>query len=99
TIARESDSVLYTLAGPEIAVATTKAYSAQLMAMYALAVQLAQVRGKLMEDEYTGYIEELAALPDKIARILEDKGRIQWFAAKFANARDIFFLGRGADYA
>ena len=71
----------------------------QLMAMYALAVQLAQVRGKLMEDEYTGYIEELAALPDKIARVLEDKGRIQWFAAKFANARDIFFLGRGADYA
>ena len=99
TIAREADSVLYTLAGPEIAVATTKAYSAQLMAMYALAVQLAQVRGKLMEDEYTGYIEELAALPDKIARVLEDKGRIQWFAAKFANARDIFFLGRGADYA
>ena len=99
TIAREADSVLYTLAGPEIAVATTKAYSAQLMAMYALAVQLAQVRGKLTEDEYTGYIEELAALPDKIARVLEDKGRIQWFAAKFANARDIFFLGRGADYA
>ena len=99
TIAREADNVLYTLAGPEIAVATTKAYSAQLMAMYALAVQLAQVRGKLTEDEYTGYIEELAALPDKIARVLEDKGRIQWFAAKFANARDIFFLGRGADYA
>ena len=99
SIARESDQVLYTWAGPEIAVATTKAYSAQLMAMYALAVQLAQVRGKLMEDEYTGYIEELAALPDKIARVLEDKGRIQWFAAKFANARDIFFLGRGADYA
>ena len=99
TIAREADSVLYTLAGPEIAVATTKAYSAQLMAMYALAVQLAQVRGILTEDEYMGYIDELAALPDKIARVLEDKGRIQWFAAKFANARDIFFLGRGADYA
>lgn len=99
TIAREADRVLYTLAGPEIAVATTKAYSAQLMAMYALAVQLALVRGKLAEDEYTGYIAELAALPDKIARVLEDKGRIQWFAAKFANARDIFFLGRGMDYA
>ena len=99
TIAREADNVLYTLAGPEIAVATTKAYSAQLMAMYALAVRLALARGKLTEDEYTGYIEELAALPDKIARVLEDKGRIQWFAAKFANARDIFFLGRGADYA
>lgn len=99
TIAREADNVLYTLAGPEIAVATTKAYSAQLMAMYALAVQLALVRGKLTDDEYMGYIDELAALPGKIARILEDKGRIQWFAAKFANARDIFFLGRGTDYA
>ena len=99
TIAREADDVLYTLAGPEIAVATTKAYSAQLMAMYALAVQLALVRGKLSEDTYAEYIGELAALPDKIARVLEDKGRIQWFAAKFANARDIFFLGRGVDYA
>lgn len=99
TIAREADNVLYTLAGPEIAVATTKAYSAQLMAMYALAVQLALARGKISEDTYADYIGELAALPDKIARVLEDKGRIQWFAAKFANARDIFFLGRGADYA
>lgn len=99
TIAREADNVLYTLAGPEISVATTKAYSAQLMAMYALAVQLAWARGKLSEDTYGEYIGELAALPDKITRVLEDKGRIQWFAAKFASARDIFFLGRGVDYA
>lgn len=99
TIAREADDVLYTLAGPEIAVATTKAYSAQLMAMYALAVQLALVRGRISEDTYTEYIGELTSLPDKITRVLEDKGRIQWFAAKFANARDIFFLGRGVDYA
>ena len=99
TIAREADNVLYTMAGPEIAVATTKAYSAQLAAMYALAVQLALVRGRIGEEEYAGYIDELAALPDKIARVLEDKERLQWFAAKFANAHDIFFLGRGVDYA
>lgn len=99
TIAREADSVLYTLAGPEISVATTKAYSAQLMVLYALAVQLALARGKLTQDAYAGCLAELAALPDKIARVLEDQGRIQWLASKFANARDIFFLGRGADYA
>ena len=99
TIAREADSVLYTLAGPEIAVATTKAYSAQLMAMYCLAVQLGRVRGRMDEAEYARYIDELTALPDKMARVLEDKERIQWFAAKFANAHDIFFIGRGVDYA
>ena len=99
TIAREADSVLYTLAGPEIAVATTKAYSAQLMAMYYLAVQLGRVRGRMDEAEYARYIDELTALPDKMARVLEDKERIQWFAAKFANAHDIFFIGRGVDYA
>ena len=99
TIARETDSVLYTLAGPEIAVATTKAYSAQLMAMYCLAVQLGRVRGRMDEAEYARYIDELTALPDKMARVLEDKERIQWFAAKFANAHDIFFIGRGVDYA
>ncbi len=99
TIAREADNVLYTLAGPEIAVATTKAYSAQLAAMYALAVQFGRVRGTVDEDAYAHYIEELTALPDKLVRVLEDKERIQWFAAKFANAHDIFFIGRGLDYA
>ena len=99
TIAREADNVLYTLAGPEIAVATTKAYSAQLMAVYALAVQLAAVRGKITEEQYGNYIEELKAIPDKMNRVLEDKERIQWFAAKFAMAKDIFFIGRGLDYA
>ena len=99
TIAREADNVLYTLAGPEIAVATTKAYSAQLAAMYAFAVALGRAR-ELVEDEaYARYIDELLALPDKMARVLEDKERIQWFAAKFASARDIFFIGRGVDYA
>ena len=99
TIAREADNVFYTLAGPEIAVATTKAYSAQLMAIYTLAVQFALVRGKISPDEYRSCIEELKALPDKMNRVLEDKERIQWFAAKFAMAKDIFFIGRGLDYA
>ena len=99
TIAREADNVLYTLAGPEIAVATTKAYAAQLAAMYAFAVALARAKGRLDAGAVAGYVAELTALPDKIARVLEDKERIQWFAAKFANARDIFFIGRGIDYA
>ncbi|MBR2698584.1 MAG: SIS domain-containing protein, partial [Clostridia bacterium] len=99
TIAREADNVLYTLAGPEIAVATTKAYSAQLMAMYALAVQFGRVRGQIDDAAYAHYIEKLQAIPDKMTRVLEDKERIQWFATKFANAHDIFFIGRGLDYA
>ena len=99
TIAREADNVFYTLAGPEIAVATTKAYSAQLMAVYTLALQFALVREKISEEQYQSMIEELKALPDKMKRVLEDKERIQWFAAKFAMAKDIFFIGRGLDYA
>lgn len=99
SIAREADNVFYTLAGPEIAVATTKAYSAQLAACYTLAIQFAKVRGELDEQSYGDLIAELQTLPDKVARILEDKERIQWFAAKFANAHDVFFVGRGIDYA
>ena len=99
SIAREADNVLYTLAGPEIAVATTKAYSAQLAAMDALAVALGRAKGALDDEACEHYVQELLALPDKIARVLEDKERIQWFAAKFANAHDIFFIGRGLDYA
>ena len=99
TIAREADNVFYTMAGPEIAVATTKAYSAQLMAMYTLTLQLALVRGKLTEEDYGRYIAELQSIPEKMTRILEDKERIQWFAAKFSMAKDIFFLGRSLDYA
>lgn len=99
SIAREADHVFYTLAGPEIAVATTKAYSAQLVACYTLALQFAKVRGTLDEQRYRDMICELQTLPDKVSRILEDKERIQWFAAKFANAHDIFFVGRGIDYA
>ena len=99
SIAREADHVLYTLAGPEIAVATTKAYSAQLSALYAFATELAFVQGKLNRERYEKLIEELLSLPDKMESILRDKERIQWFASRHANARDIFFIGRGLDYA
>ena len=99
SIAREADNVFYTLARPEISVATTKAYSTQLIAMYTLAVQFAKIRGQISDEQYTGYIEEMQTLPDKIRRILEDKERIQWFASKQMNAKDVFFVGRGIDYA
>ena len=99
TIAREADHVLYTLAGPEIAVATTKAYSAQLIALDALAVQMALMKGTVSAEQYAHLIEELTGIPDKIFRVLEDKERLQWFSSKIANAHDIFFIGRGLDYA
>lgn len=99
SIAREADNVFYTMAGPEIAVATTKAYSAQLIAGYMLSIGFARVRGQITDEQYTDYIAELETIPDKINKILEDKERIQWFAAKQANAQDIFFVGRGIDYA
>ena len=99
SIAREADNVFYTLAGPEISVATTKAYSAQLIAGYLLAIEFGKVRGQLSEEQYQQYIEELQTLPEKINKIIENKERIQWFASKWANATDIFFVGRGIDYA
>ncbi len=99
SIAREADNVFYTLAGPEISVATTKAYSTQLIASYALAIQFAKVKGTISEEQYAAYIKELETLPDKIQRIIDDKERIQWFASKQANAKDVFFIGRGIDYA
>ena len=99
SIAREADHVFYTLAGPEIAVATTKAYSTQLIACDVLGVQFAKVRGTIDENHYRELTEELLALPEKIERILQDKERIQWFAAKQAAAHDVFFIGRGIDYA
>lgn len=99
SIAREADNVFYTLAGPEIAVATTKAYSTQLIAGYCLAVQFALVRGCISQGRYQDLISQLQCLPEQIQKILDDKERIQWFAAKQANARDVFFIGRGLDYA
>ena len=99
SIAREADNVFYTLAGPEISVATTKAYSTQLIAAYCLAVQFALTRGEITEEYYTELIAEMQTIPDKIRKVLDDKERIQWFAAKQANTKDIFFIGRGLDYA
>ncbi|MBQ9983316.1 MAG: glutamine--fructose-6-phosphate transaminase (isomerizing) [Lachnospiraceae bacterium] len=99
TIAREADNVLYTWAGPEISVATTKAYSTQLAALYLLAILFGETRGVISAEEYPELLKELQSLPDKIAEILGDKERIQWFASKYANAKDVFFLGRGVDYA
>lgn len=99
SIAREADSVFYTLAGPEISVATTKAYSAQLIAGYVLSVQFAKVLGKITEEQYSDYIKQLHTIPEKIEKIIEDKERLQWFASKQVNAKDIFFIGRGVDYA
>ncbi|MDD3220409.1 MAG: glutamine--fructose-6-phosphate transaminase (isomerizing) [Lachnospiraceae bacterium] len=99
SIARESDYVIYTYAGPEISVATTKAYSTQLIASYLLAIQTAKIKGIIDEERYSALLKELNTLPEKIQKVLDDKERIQWFASKYANARDIFFLGRGIDYA
>lgn len=99
SIAREADNVFYTLAGPEIAVATTKAYSTQLVACYLLAMQFALVRNQITEEEYSNLVAEIKSIPEKIEKILADKERIQWFAAKFAGIQDAFFIGRGIDYA
>ena len=99
SIARESDYICYTMAGPEIAVATTKAYSTQLVMSYILAVKFGQVRGFVSDEKAEEMIRELCTLPQKIQRLLDDKERIQWFASKFSNAHDIFFIGRGVDYA
>lgn len=99
SIAREADNVFYTLAGPEISVATTKAYSTQLIASYILALQFAKVREQITEEQCDEYVKELQTIPDKISRIIDDKERLQWFASKQANAKDIFFIGRGIDYA
>ena len=97
SIAREADYCMYTLAGPEISVATTKAYSCQLVCMFMLSLKIANVRGDL--EDYDGYLTELLSIPEKIKKILDDKERIQWFASKYSNAKDIFFIGRGIDYS
>ena len=99
SIAREADATLYTWAGPEIAVATTKAYSTQLAACYLLAIAFGQVRGTLDDERAAALVAELQAMPEKIEKTLQDKERIQWFASKYANAHDAFFIGRGLDYA
>lgn len=99
SIAREADNVFYTLAGPEISVATTKAYSAQLIAVYTLALQFAKERNEIEMPEYEKLIKELDTLPDKIQEVIDNQEEIQKFAAKQAAAKDVFFIGRGIDYA
>ncbi|MGN1059217.1 MAG: glutamine--fructose-6-phosphate transaminase (isomerizing) [Clostridia bacterium] len=99
SIARESDEVLYTLAGPEIAVATTKAYSTQLTAVYLLALSLKKAMGQLSPAEEKHYAEELLRLPDLISAMIEQKDKIQYYASRYYNAKSVFFIGRGLDYA
>ena len=99
SIAREADSVMYTWAGPEIAVATTKAYSAQLVTLYLLAMKMAKVRGLIDETQSRALLTDLRSLPDQIELLLGQKGKIQKFANRYVGAKDIFFIGRGIDYA
>ncbi len=99
SIAREADRTVFTVAGPEIAVATTKAYSAQLVVGYLLALELARVHGAVDGTEYTRLLSEVASVPDKIAAILSDISSYQRFAAEHVNMHDVFMIGRGIDYA
>lgn len=99
SIAREADKVMYTWAGPEIAVATTKAYSAQLVAEYILALKFASVRAKISKDELKEYIIDLKKLPEQIELLLNNKEKIQKIANRYIGAKDVFFIGRGIDYA
>lgn len=98
SIAREADSVMYTWAGPEIAVATTKAYSAQLSAMYLLTLKFGTVRGSISDEELRDYIRDLKTLPEQIEMLLNNRDRIQKIAARFISEKDVFFIGRGIDY-
>ena len=99
SIAREADDVLYTWAGPEIAVATTKGYTSQLSALYLLALHFGRIREKISRSDYLEMIQELKTLPDKIEQMLQDKEKIQYLANKYIGLKDVFFLGRGIDYA
>ena len=99
TIAREADDVIYTWAGPEIAVATTKAYSTQLAVVSQLAIYMADQRGTITPEYYAALVAELERLPDKAARVLEEQSEIQHFASRFFNHNSIFFIGRNLDYA
>ena len=99
SIAREADNVMYTWAGPEIAVATTKAYSAQLIALYLLAMKFGRVRGQIDDMTFASLLTDLRCLPDQIELLLNNKNKIQRFANRYIGAKDVFFIGRGIDYA
>ncbi len=98
SIARESDDVLYTWAGPEIAVATTKAYSTQMQALYLIGIYFANMKGTLDKNEIKSLIDELSCIPEKLQKVLDNIEPLSSYAAKHYNARDVFFLGRGLDY-
>lgn len=99
SIAREADNVMYTWAGPEIAVATTKAYSAQLIALYLLAMKFGRAKGVIRNKEFASMLGDLRCLPDQIELLLNNKLKIQKFANRYIGAKDVFFIGRGIDYA
>lgn len=99
SIARESDDVLYTWAGPEIAVATTKAYSTQLAVIYLIALRFAELLGTIGEEEYENIVAEILTIPTKMERILENREAIQYYASIYFNHESIFFIGRNIDYA
>ncbi len=98
-IAKESDDVIYTLAGPEIAVATTKAYSTQLAVIYLMAIYFGDLLGKITDTEYQNYLSELLMIPDKIQQILDNSENVQYLASQLFHADDVFFIGRNIDYA
>ena len=100
SIAREADYVLYTLAGPEIAVATTKAFSTQLIVLYLFAIELAKTKGTIDDKQYKELITEMECIPDKVQSILDNEiNNIQKISSEFASAKDAFYIGRGLDYA
>ena len=99
SIANESDDVIYTWAGPEIAVATTKAYSAQLAVVYLLTIYMGELLGKINAEQYGAYIRDLEKLPDLVEEILQHKENVQYLASLFFNVKDVFFIGRNLDYA
>ena len=99
TIARESDDVIYTWAGPEIAVATTKAYSTQLAVIYLLGLRFAHLLGTVGEEEYAGMVAQLRQLPAKVEEILSDTEKIQYYASIYFNHDSVFYIGRNIDYA
>ena len=99
SIARESDDVLYTWAGPEIAVATTKAYSTQLVLLDMFGVWLAKKTGSIKPSDYALIVEELLALPEKMESVLENIDEIKYLASRYFNHNSVFYIGRNLDYA
>jgi len=99
TVAREADAVLYTRAGPEIAVASTKAYTTQLMSLYMICIKIANLQKKITTEEYAGYIEELKKVPDHVKEIIKEKEVLQRFASQHFREHSVFYIGRGIDYA